>query len=132
LKEVKGSGSVSVRSDGVVNGKDLKMGFAGSSDVSLDLSVANLETSMDGVGKLNLSGQAGSHKLTTTGSSETTAYNFVAGVYNIHITGNGKASINVLNELTVKTDGSSEVYYKGNPKKIDEKKSGATKLEKVN
>jgi hypothetical protein len=132
LKEINGSGDVSVRSDGVVNGKDLKMVFAGSSDVSLDLSVANLETSMDGVGKLNLSGQAGSHKLTTTGTSETTAYNFVAGVYNIHITGNGKASINVLNELTVKTDGSSEVYYKGNPKKIDEKKSGATKLEKVN
>jgi len=38
----------------------------------------------------------------------------------------------VLNELKVRTDGSSEIYYKGNPKKIDEKKSGATKLEKVN
>lgn len=132
LKEIKGAGAVSIRSDGVINGKDLKMAFAGSSNVSLDLSVANLETSMDGVGKLNLSGQAGSHKLTTTGSSETTAYNFTSGIYDIHITGTGKASINVLNELKVRTDGSSTIYYKGNPKKIDEKKSGAAKLEKVN
>jgi hypothetical protein len=38
----------------------------------------------------------------------------------------------VLNELTVKTEGASEVYYKGNPKEVNEKKSGAAKLEKVN
>jgi len=132
LKEIKGAGAINVRSEGLINGKELKMGFSGSYDVSLDLSVAKLETNLDGVGKLNLSGQSGSHKLRTTGSSETTAYNFIAGVYDIHITGNGKASINVLNELIVKTDGSSEIYYKGNPKKIDEKKSGAAKLEKVN
>lgn len=132
LKELNSAGAVNLRSDGTINGKDLEMHFAGSSDISLNLSVANLETSMDGVGKLNLSGQAGSHKLTTTGSSETTAYNFTSGVYDIHITGTGKASINVLNELKVRTDGSSTIYYKGNPKKIDEKKSGAAKLEKVN
>ncbi|MEJ7557842.1 MAG: head GIN domain-containing protein [Pedobacter sp.] len=132
LKELTGSGAVHVRSQGLVNGKDLTMKFAGAADVSLELSIANLTTNMDGIGKLNLSGQAGTHKLTTTGSSETTAYNFIAGVYDIHITGNGKASINVLNELKVNTDGSSEIYYKGNPKKVDEKKSGAAKLEKVN
>lgn len=132
LKEIEGAGAVNVRTDGLINGKDLTMNFAGASDVALNLSVANLTTKMDGVGKLNLSGQTGTHKLTTTGSSETTAYNFIAGLYDIHITGTGKASINVLNELKVRTDGSSEIYYKGNPKKIDEKKSGATKLEKVN
>ena len=132
LKEINGSGSVQMRTDGVINGKDLTMNFSGTSNISLNLSVANLKTKMDGVSKLNLSGQTGTHNLTTTGSSETTAYNFIAGVYDIQITGNGKASINVLNELKVRTDGSSEIYYKGNPKKIDEKKSGATKLEKVN
>jgi hypothetical protein len=132
LKELKGSGVVTVKSDGVINGKDLVMGFSGSPDVSLNLSVANLETNMDGIGKLNLSGQAGSHKLSTTGSSETLAYGFTAGVYDIKITGTGKAQINVLNELKVKTDGSSEIFYKGNPKKVDEDKSGAAKLEKVN
>ena len=132
LKELEGAGAVNVRTDGLINGKDLTMNFAGASDVALNLSVANLTTKMDGVGKLNLSGQTGTHKLTTTGSSETTAYNFIAGLYDIHITGTGKASINVLNDLKVRTDGSSEIYYKGNPKKIDEKKSGATKLEKVN
>lgn len=132
LKELKGAGAVTVRSDGKINGNDLNLNFAGNSTVTLDLSVAKLETTMDGIGKLNLSGQAGSHKLSTTGSSETSAYNFVAGVYDINISGNGKAGINVLNELKVRTDGSSEIFYKGNPKKIDEKKSGATKLEKVN
>ncbi|MHA4895071.1 head GIN domain-containing protein [Pedobacter sp. PWIIR3] len=132
LKKLSAAGAVDVRSEGAIYAKDVSMSLAGASNASLSLNAANLITTIDGVGKLKLAGQAGTHKLTTTGSAEIDAFNFASGVYDISITGTGKANINVLNELKVKTEGSSEVYYKGNPSSIDEKKTGAAKLEKVN
>ncbi|MGY4384292.1 hypothetical protein ACVWYN_001318 [Pedobacter sp. UYP24] len=132
LKKLSAAGAVDIRSEGAIYAKDVSLGLAGASNASITLNAANLITTIDGVGKLKLSGQAGTHKLTTTGSAEVEAFDFTSGVYDIHITGTGKANINVLNELKVKTEGSSEIYYKGSPSSIDEKKTGAAKLEKVN
>ena len=132
LKKLSAAGAMKVVTNGIINTGDLEMNFAGSTDVSLSLNAGKLTTGIEGVGKLKLNGQAGVHKLSTEGSADVDAFNFVAGVYDVHITGSGKANINVLNELRVDTEGSSEIYYKGNPKKVNEKKAGATKLEKVN
>lgn len=132
LKQLELDGAVKVVGEGRIYAGDVKFNFSGSSDVSLDLSAARVTTEVDGVGKLALKGQAGIHELKIKGIANLDAFDFVVGVYDIETKGKGKANINVLNELKVRTSGSSEIYYKGNPKKVDEKKSGATKLEKVN
>ncbi|TKC58638.1 DUF2807 domain-containing protein [Pedobacter hiemivivus] len=132
LKDLDLAGAVKVVGDGRIYARDLDLTFSGASDVSLDLSAAKVTTKVDGVSKIALTGQAGVHDLKINGTAKVNAFDFVVGVYNIETEGTGKANINVLNELKVKTSGSSEIYYKGNPKKVDEKKSGATKLEKVN
>ncbi|MNK04180.1 hypothetical protein D3C87_220400 [compost metagenome] len=132
LKNLDLAGAVKVVGDGRIYATDLDMNFSGASDVSLDLSASKVTTKVDGVSKIALIGQAGVHDLKIKGTAKVEAFDFVVGIYNIETEGTGKANINVLNELKVKTSGSSEIYYKGNPKKVDEKKSGATKLEKVN
>lgn len=132
LKQLELEGSVKVTGEGRIYANDVNLVFSGASDVSLDLSAAKVTTKVDGVGKIALAGQAGMHDLKINGTAKVDAFNFIVGVYHIETDGTGKANINVLNELKVKTSGSSEIYYKGNPKKVDEKKSGATKLEKVN
>lgn len=132
LKQLHTDGAVKVAGNERIYANDLDFNFTGTSDVNLNLSVGKLTTKIDGVGKLSLSGQAGVHDLNTKGTASLSAFDFVAGEYEIDIEGTGKANINVLNELKVTTSGTSEVYYKGNPKKVNEKKSGATKLEKVN
>ncbi|RZK78586.1 MAG: DUF2807 domain-containing protein [Pedobacter sp.] len=132
LKRLKTSGAVSMRTDGHIYANDVELNFSGSSDINLVINAGKLNTSMDGAGKLALTGQAGVHQLSTQGTVTIDAFGFIAGIYNLDITGSAKANINVLNELNVKTEGSSEVYYKGNPKSVKEKKSGAAKLEKVN
>ena len=132
LKKLTASGSVQVLSESKLVLNDLDISLSGSNKIWLDLSAGKLSTTADGVAEINLSGQAGNHTVNTKGTASLEAFNFVVGVYDIDIDGVGKAKINVLNELKVETSGSSEVYYKGNPKKVDEKKSGATKLEKVN
>ena len=132
LKGLQLDGAVKVLGEGRIYAGDVDLSFSGASDVRLDLSAAKVTTKVDGVGKIALSGQAGTHDLKINGTAKVNAFDFVVGVYNIDTEGTGKAEINVLNELKVKTSGSSEIYYKGNPRKVDEKKSGATKLEKVN
>lgn len=132
LKELETDGMVRAISDGVIYGKDVKLNLKGSSDLNLNLNVSRLTTKIDGIGKLRLSGQSGTHELNTSGTAMVEAYDFVTGIYDINVDGNGKANINVLNDLKVKTSGASEIYYKGNPKKVSEKKSGAAKLQKVN
>jgi hypothetical protein len=132
LKGLELDGAVKVVGEGRIFAGDVDLSFAGTSDVQLELSAAKVTTRVSGVSKIALTGQAGVHELKINGTAKLDAFDFVVGVYNIDIDGTGKANINVLNELKVKTSGSSEIYYKGNPKKVDEKKSGATKLEKVN
>ncbi len=132
LKKLNTVGSVKVVGEGRIYATDVDLKLEGTSDVTLDLSASKLTTKIDGIGKLALTGQAGVHNLTTKGTASVHAFDFVAGIYDITIDGMGKANINVLNDLKIKTSGTSEVYYKGNPKNVDEKKSGATKLEKVN
>lgn len=132
LKELETNGMVRVVGDGPIYVKDLNLDLQGSSDVNLDLNASKLTSKIDGIGKLTLTGQTGTHVLKTSGNAKLEAFNFVAGVYDINIDGTGKANINVLNDLKVKTSGASEIYYKGNPKNVSEKKSGAAKLEKVN
>lgn len=132
LRALKLDGAVKAVGEGRIYADDLELSFSGAADVNMNLSARKVSTRVDGVGKIALSGQAGVHELKINGTARVEAFDFIVGVYNIDTDGTGKANINVLNELKVKTSGSSEIYYKGNPKKVEEKKSGATKLEKVN
>jgi len=132
IKELTASGSVKYFSTARLNAEDVKINLSGVSDAALDLNASSVISSLEGISKLKLSGQSGSHELIIKGNAEINAFDFVTGSYKIDITGNAKANINVLNELNVKTEGSSEIFYKGNPKKVNEKKSGAVILQKVN
>lgn len=132
LKKLVTAGAVQVVSEQKLVLNDLNMILGGNTKLWLDVNAGKVTTNVDGIAEINLSGQAGNHILTSKGNIKINAFDFVSGIYNLDIEGVGKANINVLNELKVKTSGSSEIYYKGNPKKVDEKKSGAAKLEKVN
>lgn len=132
LKKLELDGTIAVAGEGRIYAGDIDLSFAGTSDVALDLNAARVNTGIEGVGKIALVGQAGTHELKIRGTAMVDAFNFVVGVCHVETDGTAKANLNVLNELKVNTSGSSEIYYKGNPKKVEEKKSGATKLEKVN
>lgn len=132
LKKLTTAGAVQVTGEGKVNTGDLNLILAGNTNLSLELNAARVTTRIDGIAEVNLMGQAGAHQLDTKGNVKINAFDFVVGVYDIDIDGVGKANINVLNTLKTETSGSSEIYYRGNPKKVDEKKSGAATLQKVN
>lgn len=131
LKKMDIKGAVKVYTSSLINVNDLELKSSGAAKLVLEMNAGKLSTKTDGAANINLSGQAGVYQLKSSGVIDVSAFGFVTGVYDLDVEGVGKLKINVLNELKVKTSGSTEIYYKGNPKNVNEKKSGTSKLEKV-
>ena len=132
LTKVQAAGASKVYSEGVLHVGDIEMKLSGATELNLNLYAGKVKTNSDGAARLTLSGQAGAHELDSKGVLELNAFDFVVAQYDIDIQGTGKSNINVLNDLKVKSSGSSTIFYKGNPKNVSDKKSGTSKLEKVN
>jgi hypothetical protein len=132
VKKITAKGASKVYSDGRLNLGDLNLNLSGTTDLNLNINAGKLKTKIDGASRLTLSGQAGSHELESKGVLNLDAFNFVVGLYDLEVDGTGKLNINVLNDLKVNTSGATQIYYKGNPKNVSEKKSGTAKLQKVN
>ncbi len=132
IKEVDASGAVSVTSDGKINAGDMHFGLSGATKITMDLNAANVSTEGSGATKMNLTGQATSHSVDLSGVGKIEAFDFVVGNYNIETSGASKCDINVLNTLNVHSSGASHIKYRGNPTTVNNDKSGASSLEKVN
>lgn len=132
LEELKTSGAIEVSSDGLINVQDLTLDMAGANKMTLDLNANNLTTTGSGATELNLKGQATSHNVDISGVGKIYALDFVVGDYDVETSGASHCDINVLKTLTVHSSGASEIRYRGNPSSINNDKSGASSLEKIN
>ncbi|QNK64473.1 DUF2807 domain-containing protein [Pedobacter sp. PAMC26386] len=132
LKTLDVKGASHVYTSSRINVNDLDIKSSGATLINLELNAAKLTTTAEGEAHINLIGQAGVHQVKSKGVIQMNAFDFITGIYDLNVEGVGKLNINVLNELKAKTSGATTIYYKGNPKKVDEDKSGVAKLEKVN
>lgn len=128
---VNASGAVEIVSDGLLQLKDFEMDLSGSSIVDLNMNAANVSTKSSGSSEISIKGQASSHDVDLSGSSAVNALDFVVGKYRIESSGASESKINVLNELEVKSSGSSDVEYRGNPSKVSNNDSGASSVRKI-
>ncbi|MBB5623811.1 hypothetical protein HDE69_004899 [Pedobacter cryoconitis] len=132
LKTLEAKGASHIYTSSRINVNDLDVKSSGATTINLELNAGKLTTTTDGEAHINLIGQAGVHQVKSKGVIQMNAFDFITGIYSLDVEGVGKLNINVLNELKAKTSGATTIYYKGNPKKVDENKSGVAKLEKVN
>jgi len=131
LKDIEASGAVEVTSDGKIVVQDLHFNLSGATKITMDLNAANVTTEGSGATRVNLTGQASKHNVDLSGAGKISALDFVVGDYNIETSGATKCEINVLNSLSIHTSGASSVRYRGNPKTINNDKSGASSVQKV-
>jgi len=131
LSAIKTSGAVDITSKGKITTKDLGLILSGATKVTLDLSADNVNTQASGLTDINLTGQASSHNVELTGSGQLNALDFVVAKYRIETRGASHCKINVLNQLDVNSSGASDVEYRGNPSNINNNKSGASTLKKI-
>ena len=132
FEKIKASGSVDIKSDGLLNVNDFELNLSGSSKVMLEMNAKTLRTSSSGSSDISLKGQAGAHELELSGSGNIDALEFVVGEYNIRSSGSSQSKINVLNVLNVRSSGSSTVEYKGKPSKVSNHDSGSSQIISIN
>jgi len=131
IEELRASGAVEFNGDSKINAKDVRIDLSGACKVNLDLNAASVRTSGSGATEISLKGQAASHDVDLSGSGKVFAFDFVVGSYNIQTSGATHCQINVLKELNVHTSGASEIEYKGSPSSVNNDKSGASSIKKV-
>ena len=131
INNVEASGAVEISSDGKISTQDIHFDLSGATKLTMDLNAANVSTEGSGATRINLTGQASSHSVDLSGAGRVNAFDFVVGNYIIETSGATKCEINVLNSLSVHTSGASTIHYRGNPKTVNNDKSGASTLKKV-
>jgi hypothetical protein len=131
LKEIGASGAVTVSSNGKINTGDIKFNLSGATKVNLDLNAAGVVTEGSGMSELNLTGQAASHRVESSGVSKINAFDFVVGDYVINTSGVSHCRINVLKTLNIHSSGAADIEYKGSPSTVNNDKSGASTVKKV-
>jgi hypothetical protein len=133
LKKINAEGASKIYTSSAINVGDLELILSGATKVVMDLNAAKLKTELkDGTAAIDLNGQSGSHEVKSKGAITLNAFSFISGAYNLDLEGTAKMKVNVLNDLKINTTGAVEIFYKGSPKNIQEKKTGTYKLEKVN
>ncbi len=125
------SGSVELSSAGKINTTDFELDLSGDSKVNLDINAANMITEASGSSTILLRGQASNHRVELSGEGNIEALDFVVGNYKINTSGSSEMRINVLSNLDVQSSGASEIAYRGAPKYINNDKSGASTLKKI-
>lgn len=104
---------------------DLQIG--GDGKISLDLSVDELQANIGGLGKIVLSGTARKSTFNISGSGKVEAMNLKTSVCYANISGLGKCSVDVVDELYTNISGSGSVMYKSKPPVLEENISGVGK-----
>ncbi len=117
LTEASVSGSGDITGETAFSGVDrFYSGISGSGNVKLDLQAGEIDVKVSGSGNVSLEGSANSLLIKISGSGHVNADDLMAKTCNIQVSGSGRSSVNVSEELDVKISGSGDVAYKGRPR----------------
>lgn len=123
---ISGSGDVIGKSRFVSDNFFAKI--SGSGDISLELEVTDLETTISGSGSMNLAGQTDRYDASISGSGKINAFDMHTQNVSLKVSGSGDCKVNATETLNTKISGSGDVFYTGRPR-ITSKISGSGNLE---
>jgi hypothetical protein len=134
LQEVKleGNAKLEMGNDSVFKAASFTIYADGATKSDLFLDVEKLEAQINGASKLIIDGKATEGKIEATGASKINAIGMAFENLNAEANGASKIAVTVKNNLKAEASGVSKIEYAGNPKNVDKKSSGASKIEKVN
>jgi hypothetical protein len=132
LTKIELSGAVDLQTQNKLTLTGLEIEISGATDATLDLAVQKLEVSSSGGSKLKFSGMANKVDMDVSGAVDIHAFDLLAEIVSLSISGAGDAEINVTKELYADISGAGTVRYKGEPAKVDSNVSGAGSIKKAN
>lgn len=131
LEGLTASGAVEVDNGGLIMAKDFKIHMSGTCKIKLNLETGHLESESSGAAELTLSGKAAIHDVEMSGACSLSAFGLKVARYNISTSGACGVKVSVDEELNVSSSGAGQVEYKGNPRSVNNKTSGASSVTKA-
>ena len=105
---------------------DMDINLSGASVTELDVILTEASIELEGVSKLNLSGQGERLEAEISGASNLDAAEYEVDYAVVNISGASKARIHVVKELDINASGGSSVRYTGDPMIKSDRSGGSS------
>jgi len=130
LNEISLAGSGGIYTSDVIKAVHLKTNLEGSGNIKLSLSANKLSATVSGSGDMVLDGSVDKFEGTLIGSGDIRAFKLKAKNASASVTGSGDFQLTATSSLKAAVMGSGDIYYKGNPDKVDKKVAGSGNITK--
>jgi len=131
LDRVEGAGATSFQLKNEMTGNSLEVELTGACSFAGNLSVEQVNATLEGSSKMNISGSASSLKLDANGASKLESYGFQTNSLDADLSGASNVYTTVNEKMDVKASGASTVYYKGDAYINSQNLSDASQIMKV-
>lgn len=119
------SGAADVVGETPFDSRRMELHASGSSDISLEISVDVLTSTVSGSSDVNLRGRAEEVSATVSGSGDLKASSLQAERVEVGVSGSGDAYVHARRAIRASASGSGDVYCHGNPGQTSISTSGA-------
>jgi len=124
------SGSGTFESPDTISVSSFDSNVSGSGKIYGTIECDNFHADISGSGKINIDGSCLDSSISISGSGRFNGNEFYMNNAAVHISGSGKATISVSDNLKATVSGSGEINYNGNPK-ISSNISGSGRIKKL-
>ena len=132
IEYIKASGASYIYSEGVFEGKANKIELNGASKInSLTYRGNDIDITLNGASRCNMSGMAERAKIEANGSSEAAMPDFTTKTLEIYLNGSSDAFTTITERATGKLSGASKLRYRGNADLSGVQLSGASSIQKA-
>lgn len=108
-----------------VKSENLKIRTSSAGDVKLEVYAKNLDLSTSSSGDITLSGEADYMEASTSSAGDIKAYELTVDEADIKASSAGDVKITVTKRLYARASSAGDIYYRGNPERVDARSSSA-------
>jgi hypothetical protein len=124
------SGGGDIRMKETAEGKEARFDLNGGGNLDLEINTLNLECSLSGGGDASIEGKAGNLDISINGGGNFEASRLQTEKTHFSASGGSNIHLNVKDELTGTINGGGDVYFSGNPPKVDVDARGGSEVHK--
>jgi hypothetical protein len=124
LTRVRTSGGADVRGQGTFTGDNLELRTSGGGNISLDIQYDAIDARSSGGSTMHLSGTANSGILSSSGGSRQNNEDLAVTSAELRSRGGSTLNVGVVEELSARASGGSNIRYEGNPRVRDIDETG--------
>ncbi|WP_218598800.1 head GIN domain-containing protein [Polaribacter sp. NJDZ03] len=125
IESVALGGSGNILSESLIKANNFSISLGGSGNITLKVDANNIKAAIGGSGNMNLEGSCNEFTCSIAGSGDISAYGLQTDEVYVNVAGSGSVKTSVSSKIEAKLVGSGNVYYKGNPAKVNSKSVGS-------